>query len=427
VATLPPVEPRPDDADAADGPWIEPAEGAAPMPRWVLRAVVVFWLGFIATPVGRWLFSRLHTPPLPPRHLVSSRSPSNRASTLPAGWRRGVATAVFLFEILVVSLLFVGAIGALIARQVANFIDDLPSRITEVQDFINRNFSTSLDFGDLINRIDKGKLDGSLASNTISFTTQLLGGLLQVLTVLLLTFYMVADGPRLRRVICRRLRPDRQQRVLHAWELAIDKTGGYLYSRALLALLSAIFHTAAFSVIGLRYPVALAIWVGLVSQFLPVIGTYLAGVLPVLVALLDDPIRALWVLIVIVVYQQIENYLFAPRITARTLELHPAVAFSAAIAGAAMLGPVGALLALPACATVQGFLSEWGPSHDVVESHLTEATARAAADPSSGPGAGEVAAAGRTARGLDRGRHRRGRRRAADTRRAAGPDGAGAR
>jgi hypothetical protein len=107
------------------------------------------------------------------------------------------------------------------------------------------------------------------------------------------------------------------------------------------------------------------------SQFLPVIGTYLAGVLPVLVALLDDPIRALWVLIVIVVYQQIENYLFAPRITARTLELHPAVAFSAAIAGAAMLGPVGALLALPACATVQGFLSEWGPSHDVVESPLT--------------------------------------------------------
>ena len=199
----------------------------------------------------------------------------------------------------------------------------------------------------------------------------MLGGLLQVLTILLLTFYMVADGPRMRRAICRRLRADRQERVLHAWELAIDKTGGYLYSRALLAILSAAFHTVAFSVIGLQYPVILGIWVGLVSQFLPVIGTYLAGVLPVLVALLDDPINALWVLGVIIVYQQVENYLFAPRITARTLELHPAVAFSAAIAGAAMLGPVGAILALPACATVQGFLIEWGPSHDVVDSNLT--------------------------------------------------------
>ena len=61
VATVPPVEPRPDGADRADRPWIEPAGAAAPMPRWVLRAVVVFWLGFIATLVGRWLFSRLHT------------------------------------------------------------------------------------------------------------------------------------------------------------------------------------------------------------------------------------------------------------------------------------------------------------------------------------------------------------------------------
>jgi predicted PurR-regulated permease PerM len=175
----------------------------------------------------------------------------------------------------------------------------------------------------------------------------------------------------MRRAICGRLRPDRQHRVLHTWELAIDKTGGYLYSRALLALLSGIFHTVAFSIVGLSYPVALGIWVGLVSQFLPVIGTYLAGVLPVLVALLDDPVRALWVLIIIVLYQQVENYLLAPRITARTLELHPAVAFSAAIAGAALLGPVGAILALPACATVQAFLVEWGPRHDVIDSHLT--------------------------------------------------------
>ena len=344
------------------------------MPRWVVQAVVVFWLGFIATLVGRWLFSRLHTLLfLIVISLFLSLAIEPGVNILARrGWRRGVATLVFLFGVLVLALVFVSAIGALIATQVANFIDDLPTRIQEVQSFVNRNFSTDLDFGELIDRIDKGQLAGSLANNTISFTTTVLGGLLQVLTVLLLTFYMVADGPRMRRAICQRLRADRQERVLHAWELAIDKTGGYLYSRALLALLSAVFHTVAFSLIGLKYPVALGIWVGLVSQFLPVIGTYLAGVLPVLVALLDDPIRALWVLGIIVVYQQIENYLFAPRITARTLELHPAVAFSAAIAGAAVLGPVGAILALPACATVQGFLAEWGPRHDVVESDLTE-------------------------------------------------------
>ena len=126
------------------------------------------------------------------------------------------------------------------------------------------------------------------------------------------------------------------------------------------------------AVVALRsWWLVLAIWVGIVSQFIPVIGTYLAGLLPAVVALADAPVTAFWVLAVIIVYQQIENYLLAPRITARTLELHPAVAFSAAIAGAALLGPVGAILALPACATVQAFLAEWGPHHDVIDSGLT--------------------------------------------------------
>ena len=343
------------------------------MPRWLPRAIALFWIGFLATLVGRWLFARVHTLLL---LLVVSLFLSLAIEPgvnylARRGWRRGLATSLFLFGVVLIGLLFAGAIGALIGRQVAHFIDDLPDRIERVQRFVNQHLRTDLDFGDLIDRIDKGQLATSLADNTISLTSTVLGGLLQVLSILLLSFYMVTDGPRMRRAICGRLRPDRQERVLHAWEVAIDKTGGYLYSRALLALLSAMFHTIVFIGFGLDYPLALGIWVGLVSQFLPVIGTYLAGLLPLLVALLDDPIRALWVLIAIVIYQQIENYYLSPRITARTLEIHPAVAFSAAIAGAAVLGPIGAILALPACATVQAFVDEWVPRHDVIDNNLT--------------------------------------------------------
>ena len=118
------------------------------------------------------------------------------------------------------------------------------------------------------------------------------GVIFQALSVLLFTYYLVADGPRLRRSICSRLNPARQAKVLQGWELAITKTGGYLYSRALLALLSAFFHWIVFQSIGTPAPIALALWVGLVSQFLPVVGTYLAGVLPVLLTLLDSPLNA---------------------------------------------------------------------------------------------------------------------------------------
>jgi predicted PurR-regulated permease PerM len=182
----------------------------------------------------------------------------------------------------------------------------------------------------------------------------------------------VADGPKLRRAICSRMTPIHQERVLRAWELAGDKTGGYLYSRALLALLSAFFHWILFQSLGTAAPVALALWVGIVSQFLPVIGTYLAGILPVLLTFLDSPIKAAIVLLFIVLYQQVENYLFSPRITARTMELHPALAFGAALGGAAVLGAVGAVLALPAAAMAQALISDWGERHPVVRNDLVE-------------------------------------------------------
>ena len=160
-------------------------------------------------------------------------------------------------------------------------------------------------------------------------------------------------------------------RCSSAWELAITKTGGYLYSRALLAMLSALFHWIVFQAAGIPAPIPLALWVGLVSQFLPVVGTYIAGILPVLITFLDSPLKAAIVLGFIVIYQQVENYFFAPKITARTMELHPAVAFGAALGGAALLGPAGAILALPGAAMVQALATEWGHRHDVVDSDLT--------------------------------------------------------
>ncbi|MCY4423879.1 MAG: AI-2E family transporter, partial [Acidimicrobiaceae bacterium] len=84
-----------------------------------------------------------------------------------------------------------------------------------------------------------------------------------------------------------------------------------------------------------------------------------AGVLPVAVALLHSPRTGLFVLIVIVAYQQLENYFFSPRVTAHTMEIHVALAFGAVIAGTALLGIVGAFLALPVAATAQAFISSW--------------------------------------------------------------------
>ncbi len=348
------------------------------LPRWVLPAIVMFWTGYILTFTARHVFHRLSSLLLlimVSVFLSLAIEPGVNRLAL-RGWRRGRATIMILLGVLAAFLIFIGAVGTLVGSQVAEVLQDSDRYITDTVNFVNDNFGTNIDPQDVIGEFNDpdGRVQEFIQSQSdeaVRLSLTVVGVIFQGLSVLLFTYYLVADGPRLRRGICSRLTPARQARVLQAWELAITKTGGYLYSRALLALLSTFFHWIVFQSIGTPAPIALALWVGLVSQFLPVVGTYLAGVLPVLLTLVDSPLNAAIIIVFIIVYQQIENYFFAPRITARTMELHPAVAFGAALGGAALLGFVGALLALPAAAMVQAFLGEWGKRYDVMDSHLT--------------------------------------------------------
>lgn len=364
------LEPDADPAADADGT-------RARMPRWVPRAIALFWIGFVVTVVLRSVFGQLHG--LLVLLLVSlflSLAIEPGVNRLAArGWRRGTATLVILLGVMLSFIVFLVAVGTLVASQIADLLGNSETYVTRTVNYINDTFGSNIDPQDVIDEINDpdGRIQQFIANQgdrAVRLSLTALGALLQALSAILFTFYLVADGPRLRRSICSRLRPERQVRVLDAWELAIDKTGGYLYSRALLGGLSALFHWIAFQAVGTQAPVALALWVGLVSQFLPVVGTYLAGILPVLLTLIDSPLKAAVVLGFILLYQQIENYLFAPRITARTMELHPAIAFGAALAGGAVLGAVGAILALPAAAMLQALLGASGRRYEVVDNHL---------------------------------------------------------
>jgi predicted PurR-regulated permease PerM len=368
-------------ANDAPGPLDDPEalDRSERMPPWVWRAVAVFWSGALVALVARELFGKLSdllVILLVSLFLSLAVEPGvNRLAR--RGWRRGSATGLILASVVTILLIFVVAIGTLVAGQIADLLRNSETYVTRTVDFLNDTFDTNIDPADVIAEIqdEDGRIQQFITDQgdeAVRVSLSALSVVFEVLTVMLFAFYLVADGPRLRRVICSRLRPARQRRVLEAWELAIEKTGGYLYSRALLAGLSAVFHWVVFQAVGTQAPLALALWVGLISQFLPVVGTYLAGLLPVLVTLIDSPLKAMVIAIAIIVYQQVENYVFAPRITARTMELHPALAFGSAIAGGAVLGAVGAILALPAVAMMQALMSNAGPRYEVVDTHLTE-------------------------------------------------------
>jgi predicted PurR-regulated permease PerM len=288
------------------------------------------------------------------------------------GWRRGAAAAVVLLGLALVGLVMVALMVPLVIDQVQELVQKVPSWLDRASVYTKRWFDIELTSDEILRRIANAQADiQQIASNVASVGAFILGLLFQVLTIGLFTFYLVADGPRFRRAVCSLLPPRRQREILAAWDIAIDKTGGYLYSRLLLAVISAVFSFIVLQALGVPFALPLALWMGFVSQFIPVVGTYIAAAIPLLVALLEDPWSALFFLVFVLIYQQIENYLLSPRITARTMQLHPAVAFGAAIAGGTISGFIGAFMALPAAAVIQATVSTYLKRHEVVESELT--------------------------------------------------------
>lgn len=348
------------------------------MPRWVPRAIGLAMAAVVGLATAAWLLDKLRS--LFVVLLVSlflSFAMEPAVNWLAGkGWKRGLGTAAVFGLFALLAAGFVVAMASVLADQILKLIDAAPGYLVEIERWADEQFGIQISTDDLRAQFTAGgsaaSLLGDVAGNLVSVGSTAVNVAVHMLTVVLFTFYLVADGPRLRRLLCSALSPSRQAAVLRGWELAIDKTGGYIYSRTLLAVAAFVVHWAAFAIIGVPFPIPLAMWVGVLSQFVPVVGTYLAGLLPLLIALLDEPISALWVAIVVLAYQQVENYLLAPRVTAHTMNIHPAVAFGSVLVGAALLGSAGALLAVPAAATIQAFVSTYIKRHALIESDLFE-------------------------------------------------------
>ncbi len=296
------------------------------------------------------------------------------------GMRRGFGTWLVFLGVILVAVGMIAAMVPLIAEQVRNLVaaapnllDDVAAQAEEVLPG-DTGQAVSAWLAEQARELPRQLpvVAGGVGRGVIGLGQTVIGGVFQALTIGLIVFYLVADGPKLRARLARRLPPREQVRVLGLWELAVTKTGGYVYSRVLTAIVSTVFHTIAFTLLGMEYVVALGVYVGVVSAVIPAVGTYLAGIVPIIVALAASPGRAVAVLVAITLYQQVENYLVVPRITAATLELHPAVAFVSVVAGAAVGGATGALLALPAVAIVAALLTAAGEEYEVLEHQLLE-------------------------------------------------------
>ena len=317
------------------------------------------------------------------------------------GWSRGLATGA-VFAVLA---LFVGVMVFLLIPGLVKSADQIGGQVPAWIDQINTTFNINLDNGKPPERIND---DIQLAVQTwvqnhardlLGLASSTFGLLFQAFTVAMFTFYFAAGAPQMLHAYLGRIPPERQQRVGNAWDTAIEQTGGYFYSRSLLLLANATLSFFVMLLLGIPWLVALplATFMGFAAEFIPVIGTYLGAAIPVIVTLGLSGLGAAVILIAwVVVYQQLENYVFSPRISAKTMELNGGVAFGAALAGGAIGGPMGAFMALPVAAMITVFVKQYSKKYPVVftsayDDPESEARLLAPATTPGGPGSAGAA------------------------------------
>lgn len=329
----------------------------------LLGVAVVLWLAFR---LGNILFMVFVSVSItvalePPVHFLANR-----------GWRRGTATGlVFLVAFLLVAL-FVWALVPLFVQQVERLIDSIPGIVASFLLFLEE--SLGFDLGDidpeqagrnLLNSVED--ITGVVAGGVVGIASTVFGLLIFATTVALFSFYMIAELPKLQRTVLSFMPESQQRRAMRIWDVAVEKMGGYIYSRLILAVVSAAVTYVFLSLLGVPFAISLGIWVGILSQFVPVVGTYLASVFPALVALtFNDVTTMIWVIVFFVGYQQLENYIISPRITKRTMEIHPAVSVAAILIGGTLLGGIGVILALPMAGIIQAIIGESRNSYAVI-------------------------------------------------------------
>ncbi len=342
-------------------------------PPWLRQVVIFILVAVAALQLVEWLFFNLRSflglVFLAWLFAISVEPVVDRLAR--RGMRRGLATGLVLFGLFAFIAVFLAVFGALLVDQLAELVSALPSTITDTVAWANRTFGTDFQPGDIVDALRLTperiqQLAQDLTPGVFGILSSLVGLIFQGFTLLLFAFYMSAQGPALRRTVSSWFPPRHQHVIATVWEIAVEKTGGYVVSRLALAALSAFLTGVFLWVLGVPFWLPLAIWTGIVSQFIPTLGTYLAIAVPALIALANQPVDALWVVAFGVVYQQVENYFFAPRITARTVSIHPAVAFGSVIVGAALFGPVGALVSIPVVAWIQAVVETYGHRYELV-------------------------------------------------------------
>ena len=285
-----------------------------------------------------------------PVHWIAEHLPGKRRGS------RKLGTAISFLLVIAFLAGFLASIVPPLVRQTSNFVHNVPTLVNDLrsEDSSLGRFVRRYNLENQTDKISKQLSDrlDNVGSGAVSTVGKIGSSLFAMLTVLVMTFMMLIEGPAWlkfgEQFIKQKDRP-------RAKRLATDMYSvikGYVNGQVFLAALASVFIFVWLLIWGVSYPIALMVIV-FICGLIPMVGHTIGAVIVSTVALFQSPVTALIVLSYYILYQQIENYVIQPRIQANSTNMPPLLVFMSVLVGVSFGGLLGGLVAIPIAGCVR--------------------------------------------------------------------------
>lgn len=268
------------------------------------------------------------------------------------GLKRGVAVAAVIGAVLLFFGGFVAAAVPPVARQARELRQTVPQYSSQLRE--NETFREYDDRYEITEKLQAWVEErGSQAAGAaVGVVTTALGVVFKTLTILILTLYFLGAYPRIKHGAYRLIPRTRRARAGLIADEILSRVGGYVLGNLATSVIAGVCALVFFLILGVPYPVALAMLVAILD-LIPLVGATIAAIVCTAVAFFVSVPVGLASTGYFLVYQQVENYVLVPKVMKRTVDISPLATIIAALIGGALLGVLGALLAIPVAAAIQ--------------------------------------------------------------------------
>lgn len=286
------------------------------------------------------------------------------------GWMPRRNRLLGAVSVSVLLLLFVALLGVLFVPPIVSQTQDLINNLPSVTNHVVQSNSFVADQVRKFNLVEKLQQSQNEITHYLStaggsvygFVRGLFNSLAAFVTIIVMTFFMMLEGPKWVAAFWRAVPKARRAHGQMLATKMYHAVTGYVNGNLLTSLVAAVATAVVLTIIRVPYAIPLGIFVGLVD-LIPLVGATLAAIVVVIVSLFTSVTAAIIMIIFYIIYQQIENHVLQPIVYGRTVEMSPLLVLVAILTGASIGGIIGAFVAIPIFASLQILIRDYADRH----------------------------------------------------------------